>query len=522
MSLPSPEPLAATVLIVDDIAANRNVLSETLERENYEVLLAADGETARKVCQTAHPDVILLDVMMPGLDGFETCRRLKSDATTKSIPVIFISAQNETKSMIQGFEAGGVDYITKPFQTAEVLIRVKTHLDNARLTRLVLAKNAELEAANEKLRQEIARRQQAEASFETADAQLSLISRLEAERWGISGLIGKSPTMAKILDAVRKLQSHSSVSVLIVGESGTGKELIARALHFGSARAKGPFLPVNCSAVPAELAESLFFGHVRGAFSGAATDRKGYFQNAQGGTLFLDEIGDMSLALQTKMLRVLETGLIFPLGAEKELPVDVRVVAATNADLQAEIAAGKFRQDLYFRVARFVAEVPPLRERREDIRLLTGHFLGTLSSEMAFPQPGITEAAILALERYDYPGNIRELKNLIERALIESGGGPIGPEQLHFAYPVEGQATKAGSLDHGGSGNSTGGASQKLDSDEHRVLEYVRARGSINNTQCRELLAVNIHRAWYLLRKLQRRGSLIQDRSRRWASYRLP
>ncbi len=223
----------------------------------------------------------------------------------------------------------------------------------------------------------------------------------------------------------------------------------------------------------------------------------------------------MPLPLQAKMLRVLETARILPLGADKEVPVDARIVAATNADLQEETAAGKFRQDLYFRLARFIAELPPLRERREDIRLLVGHFLAQLAAEMGLPRPGASEAALVVLEGYDYPGNIRELKNLIERALIESGGDEINPEHLHFAFPA------------GGSRAGTDGpkvaasASQTAAADEQRILAYVREHGSINNTQCRELLGVGIHRAWYLLRKLQRSGALVQDSSRRWAQYRL-
>jgi DNA-binding response OmpR family regulator len=189
---PAAQELSATILIVDDIAANRDVLSETLERENYEVLLAPDGETALKVSRKARPDIILLDVMMPGMDGFETCRRLKADETTSSIPVIFISAQNETKAMVAGFQAGGVDYITKPFQTEEVLIRVRTHLLNYRLTWEVLEKNRELEAANARLREEIGRREQAESSLELADAKLSLITQQEAERWGLTSFVGRS------------------------------------------------------------------------------------------------------------------------------------------------------------------------------------------------------------------------------------------------------------------------------------------------------------------------------------------
>ncbi|MBI2925268.1 MAG: sigma-54-dependent Fis family transcriptional regulator [Verrucomicrobia bacterium] len=522
MNKPSPSPSVGTVLVVDDIAANRNLLRETLEPVGYEVLLAPDGETALKVAQRARPDVMLLDVMMPGIDGFETCRRLKQAEATRSIPVLFITALSEMKSMVEGFHAGGVDYITKPFQTEEVLIRVKTHLENARLTRLVLEKNQELEAANEQLRREITRREQAEASLEVADEQLSLISQLEAERWGLDALVGRSPPMAKIVEQVRKLQPLTTTSVLITGESGTGKELVARAIHFGGPRAKAPFLPVNCSAIPADLAESLFFGYVKGAFSGANTDKKGYFDSAHGGTLFLDEIGDMPLALQAKLLRVLETGRILPLGAAQEKPLNVRIIAATNADLQGEIAAGKFRQDLYFRLARFVCDVPPLRERREDIALLADHFLKVLAAEMGLPKPGLSTEALAALEGYDYPGSIRELKNLLERAMIECGGGEIRAGHLYFLSSSPPSTAGAPLVDSLAARSTSASAPASALSEEERILAFVRERGRINNTQCRELLGVQIHRAWYLLRKLERAGSLVQDGTRRWAQYRLP
>jgi DNA-binding NtrC family response regulator len=337
-----------TVLVVDDIAVNRNVLSETLEHEGYEVLLAPDGETAIKVAQKTRPDVILLDVMMPGMDGFECCRRLKANPDTQSIPVLFISAQNETRSMVHGFKAGGADYIAKPFQTEEVLIRVQTHLTNSRLARQVLEKNRELEEINARLRQEMGRREQAEASLELADAQLSLISEQEMERWGLPALVGRSQAMREVIQEIRKLQPAEKTSVLIRGESGTGKELVARALHFSSRRRGQTFIAVNCAAVPAELAESLFFGHVKGAFSGAHENRKGYFEMAHGGTLFLDEIGDMPFNLQAKLLRALENGSFMPVGSHLEKRADVRVVAATNVDVQARIESGTFRKDLFF------------------------------------------------------------------------------------------------------------------------------------------------------------------------------
>lgn len=246
------------------------------------------------------------------------------------------------------------------------------------------------------------------------------------------GFIGQSQTIRKIATDVRRLQATGTTSVLIVGESGTGKELIARAIHFGGSREKGPFIPVNCAAIPAELAESLFFGHVKGAFTGATTDRKGYFELADGGTLFLDEIGEMSLGLQAKLLRALEDGSFAPLGATREKRVNVRTLAATNVDLQARLADGKFRSDLYFRFAQFRVVVPPLRERPEDIPLLAEHFLKMFAMEMGMEKPTLSREALAALETYHFPGNVRELKHIIEGALIKSSGLEIQPEHLHF------------------------------------------------------------------------------------------
>ena len=227
--------------------------------------------------------------------------------------------------------------------------------------------------------------------------------------------------------------------MLIIGKcllngfgDSTGKEVIARAIHHGSPRAAGPFIPVNCSAIPADLAESTLFGHRRGAFTGADRDRPGYFELADGGTLFLDEVGDMPLDIQAKILRVLEDGQILPLGDTAEKKVDVRVVAATNVDLETGIEAGTFRQDLYFRLARFPIRVPPLRERRGDIPLLARHFLRLFAAEMGLPPPPLDETALEKLSSYDFPGNVRELKNIVERAVIESNGGQVQSEHLHL------------------------------------------------------------------------------------------
>lgn len=497
----------ATILIVDDVPANLNLLSEALEREGYRIQAVPTGELALQVIRQGRPDVVLLDVMLPGIDGFETCRRFKADPATCNIPVIFLTVREDTAGVVEGFRAGGVDYITKPFHTQEVVSRVKTHETLHRRTE-------ELRCRTEELQAEIARREQAEISLHKANEQLTLISEREAERWGLGGLLGESPTLRRVLTDIRKLHRIASrTTVLITGESGTGKELIARAVHYGGPRARGPFVVANCSALPAELVESILLGHLKGAFTGANAEHKGYFEQANGGSLFLDEVADMPLVLQAKLLRVLETGVVSPIGSVEERPTDVQVIAATNADLPALIQRGAFRQDLYFRLARFAVNVPPLRERREDIELLTDHFLRLLSKEMGLPRPELTPPALANLQAYDYPGNVRELKNLIERALIETGGSRIDLENLHF---LPGSGLRL--VDH---------RSTTYDSDrtglfaETRILEYLRTHATINNTECRDLLGVGLQRASYLLRKLHLSGQVERDSSRRWAHYRL-
>ncbi len=416
----------AKILLVDDQPANLDVLRELLELKGYKVFLAPDGNVALKSAGRVVPDLILLDITMPGMDGYEVCRRLKQASDTQHIPVIFITARDMKEDIVAGFEIGGVDYITKPFQEEEVLVRVRTHVRLNRLTGELAAKNAELLQQNLVLEEEIAQRK-------ALKGQLSMISEREVEQWGLEGFVGNSPTIQKIFKEIRLMQENVAPSVLISGESGTGKELIARAIHFGSARSEGPFVPVNCAAIPGELVESMLFGHLRGFFTGADADRIGYFEMAHGGTLFLDEIGDMQPELQSKLLRVLEDGQVWGVGASEGRAVDVRVLAATNANLQERIDTSAFRQDLYFRLARFTVTAPPLRERREDIPLLAQHFLQLFSAEMGCEPPALSLDAIDRLTEYDFPGNVRELKNTIERALIESGGVEIQLHHLNFA-----------------------------------------------------------------------------------------
>jgi len=415
----------AKILIADDNPANIRVLTETLEPHGYELFAASNAEQTLRLAAKVLPDLILLDVVMPGRDGFSTCQALKASEDTREIPVLFVTAKQETESILRGFKVGALDYISKPFQAEEVVARVKTHLKLNQLTRDVKERNRLLEA-------EIARRQIVEEERRSATERLSTLSAREEERWGLKGFVGRSPLIRKILAEIERLHQFSNTNVLVTGESGTGKELVARAIHYGSARAQAPFIPVNCVAIPAELVESAFFGHLKGSFTGAAADRKGFFELADGGTLFLDEIGDMPPHLQAKLLRVLEDGVVTAVGATKSKRVDVRVVAATNADLAAKIASGNFRQDLYFRLARYTVETPPLREHRKDIPLLAEHFLTLFATEMGLTPPAWTPEALALLEDYAFPGNVRELKNIIERTLIECGGLPIRPEHVRL------------------------------------------------------------------------------------------
>ncbi len=474
------------ILIADDTAASLSLLSHVLEPQGYEILAVSSGKDALKLAERAQPDLILLDVMMPGHDGFHVCRTLKAEDSTRNIPVIFITSRNDTASILNGFRVGAVDYIVKPYQSEEVVTRVATHLKISGLTRELQQRNAELEA-------EVARRVEAERTRDKATQRLSTLASREAQRWGLEGFVGNSAHTKRILADIERLRQFAKTSVMITGESGTGKELVARALHHHSPRAEASFIPVNCVAVPSELLESLFFGHVKGAFTGATSDRKGYFELADGGSLFLDEIGDMPAALQAKLLRVLEDGEITPVGSTKSHRVDVRVLSATNADLSAKILSGDFRQDLYYRLARFTIETAPLRERPEDLPLLAGHFLKVFAAEMGMAAPSLDESALSSLNRHSFPGNVRELKNVMERALILSGGKTIKREHLQLfeittPAPVAApSATSRTQLDN---------VPMNLEAAEHTLIQRALEQTGGNVTEAARLLNVNRSRIY--------------------------
>jgi len=346
-------------------------------------------------------DIIITDLRMPGMSGVELLAAVKKlNHTTE---VIIVTGDADQKAAIEAVKHGAFDFFEKP-----------------------VCKDLLIEAVKRTVRYATAVRER-----DRLAEQLSMLSESEARQWGIEAMVGSSEVMRRLVGEIRKLKDFPNTSVLILGESGTGKELVARALHYAGSRKNCPFVPLNCAAVPADLAESTLFGHTKGSFTGAWADKKGHFDMAEGGTLFLDEIGDMPQLMQAKLLRVLEDGMVMPVGGTKAHSVDVRVVAATNADLNARVAERKFRNDLFYRLSSYVINVPPLRERRVDIPVLANHFLGMFASQMGIAGHEMTAEALVAVQGYDYPGNVRELKNIVERALIESGG-VVAARHIHF------------------------------------------------------------------------------------------
>jgi DNA-binding NtrC family response regulator len=398
---------AARILVVDDTPANVKLLVDLLSVNGFDVIAASSGTEGLERAGVDAPDLVLLDVMMPDLDGFAVCERLKANDATRDVPVIFLTALHETAEKVRAFSTGGVDYLTKPFEPRELLARVGTHLALRRASR-------ELEEQNARLREEIEAHQRSRA----------VIHCLEDEiRTGhdFREIVGRSPSLARLLDQLAMVAATDS-TVLVLGETGTGKELVARAIHDRSPRRERPLVKVNCAALPRELVESELFGHEKGAFTGATQQRRGRFELADGGTLFLDEVGELPLEAQAKLLRVLQEQEFERVGGTRTLRADVRLIAATNRDLAARAAAGEFRPDLYYRLNVFPVTVPALRERREDIPPLVAHFLAKSARKLGRSFDGVSPAFLERAMAYDWPGNVRELENVVERAAILSRG----------------------------------------------------------------------------------------------------
>jgi DNA-binding NtrC family response regulator len=352
-------------------------------------------------------DMLISDIDMPEMNGIALLKEIKK--VSPLTDVIMVTGQADKQAAIEALRYGAFDFFEKPVIRGELVETIKRTV----------------------------RYRSALQDRDRLAEQVSFLSQREAKQWGLDAFVGQSKATRTILREIRTVQRSSSAAVLITGESGTGKELVARAIHFGGVRASRPFVPLNCSAVPAELVESTLFGHLKGSFTGATADKKGMFDLADGGTLFLDEIGDMPLIMQTKLLRVLEDGKITPVGGIRDHIVDVRIIAATNADLGRRMSLGKFRSDLYHRLAVFTMDMQPLRARRDDIPLLIEHFAQSISLGMGIRKPEFTEEALKTLQEYEYPGNVRELKNTVERALIIANGNRIELKHIKFLSPQE-------------------------------------------------------------------------------------
>jgi formate hydrogenlyase transcriptional activator len=424
-----PKRAKGNLLVVDDDLSVRQTMEAFLTREGYEVRCAPNGQTGLMFAEKDPPELILLDVRLPDTDGFQVCRRLKEDPQTGNIPVIFISGLDEVVDKIKGFAAGGIDYITKPFQAEEVLARVETHLDLKRvkealrkahdqLEERVKERTAELAGAKEELQERYQEIEQLKLRLESENLYLQEEIKLLVEH---AEIVGQSEAIKKVLAQAEQVARTGSM-VLLLGETGTGKELLARSIHGMSGRKDRSLVTVNCASLPPTLIESELFGREKGAYTGALTRMVGRFEVADGSTLFLDEIGELSLDLQSKLLRVLEEGKFERLGSTKTLHVDVRVVAATNRDLPREVKEGRFRKDLYYRLNVFPIMIPPLRERPEDIPLLVWAFVREFKKRMGKEIESIPRKSIDALQSYPWPGNVRELRNVIERAMIVSNG----------------------------------------------------------------------------------------------------
>jgi two-component system nitrogen regulation response regulator NtrX len=372
------------VLIVDDEKGIREALKQVLEYEEIAVQTCASGHEALRVYPEFRPHLVFLDVKMEGMDGLEALKRLRD--LDPHAQVVMISGHGTIQTAVEATQLGAYDFLEKPLDTDRILLTLRNALQHVVLV-----------SENVRLKREV------HAQYE---------------------IVGSSKAIRQVIELLEKV-GPTPARVLITGENGTGKELVARAIHTLSPRASGPFVEVNCAAIPSELIESELFGHVKGSFTGAFADRAGKFELADGGTLFLDEIGDMSLSAQAKVLRALQEGVISRVGSGKPLTVDVRVIAATNKHLEQEIREGRFREDLLYRLNVVPIEVPPLRERRGDIAQLVAHFAAELTRRGGLPPKELEPAAVQRLTAYDWPGNIRELKNAVERLLILAAGPKV-------------------------------------------------------------------------------------------------
>lgn len=444
------------MLVVEDEGFQREMLRDLLTREGHRVTEAESGEKALQLLESSLFDLILLDFRMPGMNGLELLRQIKR--INPEIEVVIMTAYGTIETAVEAMKAGARDYLTKPIDFEELCILIERVAEHRTLVR-----------ENRMLRREL------KAKGVSADA-IRYHSRKMAELVNLAGRV-----------------APSQATVLIRGETGTGKELFARLLHHLSPRAERPFVVVNCAAIPETLLESDFFGHEKGAFTGAVQRRIGRFEQADGGTLFLDEIGELTPAVQVKLLRFLQEREFERVGGERTLKADVRIISATHQDLEAGVKAGTFREDLFYRINVVTMAIPPLRERREDIPLLIDHFVVRFARENHKKIDGISREARDLLIRYDYPGNVRELENIMERAVVICRGSVVLRDDLPFADLLrEREAAPPG---------PDGSLNDALEALERRMLQEALAQAAFNQSQAARLLGLNERMLRYKLRK---------------------
>ncbi len=446
------------VLIVDDDESIRRMLSAVLSREGFQTVTAKDGEEGLALFRSTSPDIVLMDIRMPGRSGIEAMRAML-DLRPGAV-VILMTAYADLDTAVQAIKNGVFDFVIKPFDLAEIGLLVNRAYQMREMRREIRSLQHEL-----------------------------------SETYRFDRIITADPAMQSLCESVARIAS-SNASVVIHGESGVGKELLAASLHYNSSRAQHPFVKVNCGAIPEGLLESEFFGHEKGAFTGAVTRRTGRFEHADGGTLFLDEIGELPLALQVKLLRVIQDREFERVGGEKTLKVDVRLVAATNRNLEEMVTAGTFRQDLFYRLNVVSLSVPPLRQRPADIPLLAAHFLRKFTAEHGREIDDFDDHALAVMQRYAWPGNVRELSNAVERAVVMSSGNMIFAEDLPLSLV---QAIRHAS---GGSEAGLKTLKEQVRSFEARVITQALERNQANRSRTANELGISRRALLYKLHEL--------------------
>lgn len=448
------------ILVVDDEKLIRWSLQECLQQEGYRVRAVENGNLALQSLSEEPVDLVLLDYRLPDTDGIELLNQIRSVQT--DLPVVMITAHSSVDHAVAAMKAGANDYLAKPFRNEDIVLRVDRVLETGRLKK-----------------------------------QVAELRREQLQRYSLKNMVGKSPAIQQVFRVVERVLNSGDATILIQGESGTGKDVLAKGIHLGGSRSAGPYMNITCTALPQTLLESELFGHEKGSFTDAKTLKKGLLELADRGTVFLDEIGDMSMYLQSKLLRFLEEKTFRRVGGQKDIRVDVRVISATNKDLKKLVENCQFREDLYFRLKVIPIYIPPLRERREDISLLADHFINEYNLEFKKQVKGVTPAFLKRLEEYHWPGNVRELKNTIERAMILGTQEYIGAEDLPMDLldePLMGNAEPKAYFELTRKGVNLEGLERSL------VEQALRLTGG-NQTRAGRLLGLNRDQIRYRVEK---------------------